>query len=110
MEAETKTQNEFWGKQKQMDSTAQAKKVEHSNKDVQRMAQNFKEELDSNMEDAYRQIGRKHAFVIAKSGYTVGITNTGWNNLDKYVMESTIYRTTLDYTDPQTGKESYNYL
>jgi len=70
------------------------------------MAQNFKEELDSNMEDAYRQIGRKHAFVIAKSGYTVGITNTGWNNLDKYVMESTIYRTTLDYTDPQTGKKA----
>ena len=38
--------------------------------------------------------------------YGVLVINNGWKNVDAYVVESTINRTTLDYTDPDTGKKA----
>jgi hypothetical protein len=103
-EAVSKTQEEFWNKQHQMNVKAEEKRSEQIFKDMQRQGQNFAEELEMNMEEAYRQIGAKR--IPPPATYPVNITTTGWKNLDYYVSESTINRTTLDYTDPVTGKKA----
>lgn len=66
---------------------------------------NYQEELEINMDEAYRQVGKKRTPIA--DNYTSGtITQTGWNNLDRYVIESTSNRTTLDYTDPENGRKA----
>jgi mono/diheme cytochrome c family protein len=66
---------------------------------------NYQEELEINMDEAYRQVGKKRTPV--SDNYASGtISQTGWNNLDRYVIESTFNRTTLDYTDPENGKKA----
>jgi hypothetical protein len=44
--------------------------------------------------------------IPAPAYFEASIQTTGWKNVDAYVVESTINRTTLDYTDPQTGKKA----
>jgi hypothetical protein len=84
-----------------------AKKNEQEMANYIRTSKTFNEELEMNMEDAYRQIGKKRQPALPPQGYaSADITQTGWNNLDRYVIESTINRTTLDYTDPESGKKA----
>lgn len=91
------------------------KKLEYSNEkhekqtleNIARSSKTFNEELDINMNEAYRQLGKERPKVIAAENYVSGdITQTGWNNVDRYVIESTVNRTTLDYTDPESGKKA----
>ncbi len=39
-------------------------------------------------------------------GLVPRITSTGWNNVDKAVIESLVSRSTMSYTDPLTGKKA----
>jgi hypothetical protein len=106
-EAITKTRNEFWNKQHEQDIEAIEKHTEHLEKENERIVENYKKELDINLTEAYRQLGKeKPAVVFTDATYAVEITSTGWNNVDKYVVESLNSRTTLDYTDPDTGKKA----
>jgi cytochrome c2 len=66
---------------------------------------NYQQELELNMDEAYRQVGKKRT-PISNNYASANITQTGWNNLDRYVIESTFNRTTLDYTDPENGKKA----
>lgn len=111
-DAIAKTQNEFWNKQAQLDNEAARKRNEHGIDSVNRIAQNFQEEFELNLKDAYRQLGYDTTIRRGnREAYRLEVTQTGWNNVDKYVYESTITRTTLNYTDPQTGKKAViNYL
>jgi hypothetical protein len=59
-----------------------------------------------NLDDAYRQLGYEKItnaeFNRARYGAT--IITVGWKNVDVAVMESTMNRETLNYTDPFSGK------
>lgn len=87
--------------------TAITRKNEQELANYIRTSKTFNEELEMNMEDAYRQIGKKHITAPPPQNYaSADISQTGWNNLDRYVIESTINRTTLNYTDPESGKKA----
>jgi hypothetical protein len=112
-EAMAKTQNEFWNKQSQLDNEADSKRSEHETDSNSRMNQNFSEEFTVNLKDAYRQLGYDTAIKPRMNTgiYSVLVTTTGWCNVDRYVYESTVNRSSLNYTDPGTGKKAViNYL
>jgi hypothetical protein len=67
---------------------------------------NFQKEFKINLVEAYRQLGINAVQPPANAYYGFSVTNTGWNNVDRYVFESTLNRTTLDYTDPHSGKKA----
>ncbi len=77
----------------------------HLNNESLRTSTVFYEELNLNMKEAYRQLGLPSS-APATNYLSAPITQTGWNNVDKYVSESTINRSTLDYTDPKSGKKA----
>ncbi len=86
---------------------ANDEKTKHNNFEEIRKSQTFSEELEINMDEAYRQLGKKRPKALPVDNYLSGsIAQTGWNNVDKYVIESTTNRTTLDYKDPETGKKA----
>ena len=81
--------------------------TKHFNAESIRQSKTFNEELEINMDEAYRQLGKKRPTAIPSTNYlSASVGQTGWNNVDKYVMESTANRTTLNYTDPETGKKA----
>jgi len=73
---------------------------------MKRAEANFEDELKLNFKDAYRQLGFDTFELKPPTGpvYSVQVTNSGWNNIDKAVFESTVNQATLNYTDPTTGK------
>ena len=80
----------------------------HAQQDNSRVAQNFSKELQMNLDSAYHQLGytRKPMNAINPGvGTLLVISSVGWNNLDRYVVESTINRSNLNYTEPSTGKK-----
>lgn len=81
------------------------KRYQHMQEQFKRSSSTYNEELELNMDEAYRQVGKKRT-PISDNYASANITQTGWNNLDRYVMESTFNRTTLDYTDPDNGKKA----
>ena len=92
-----------------LNNIADYKKREQSISDFTRQNKNFREELCINLTDAYRQIGKEHDCnenlqPPAKRYYNVYINSTGWKNLDAYVIDATINRQNMTYTDPATGK------
>jgi mono/diheme cytochrome c family protein len=105
-EAISKTRNDFWKKQRELDQETSKKQEEHLEKDNERIVENYKKELDINLTEAYRQLGKEKPTPIPTGTYGVSINTTGWNNVDKYVVESLNARSTLDYTDPDTGKKA----
>ena len=107
-EAIIKTQDDFWKKQRQLDEQANRKKFEHEIDSTNRVNQNIEEEFTINLKEAYRQLGYDTLIKPQRniSTYNVQVTTTGWNNVDRYVVESTVNRSTLDYTDTQTGKKA----
>lgn len=102
-QAVEKTEKEFWKKNEELREKFQQKSSRFSKKDLERVQANFAKELDINLTEAYRQIGKPR---IQQAVYGFNVQSTGWKNLDKYVIESTLTRTTLDYTDPETGKKA----
>jgi hypothetical protein len=77
--------------------------------DSKREQENFAREYDVNLTVAYRQLGKKRPVYSGGGGgnyYSASVTTTGWCNVDRYVLEATKNRTTLDYTDPETGKKA----
>ena len=109
MRAVAKTQAEFWKKQAVLDNLADKKQMEHQKDSVNRVAQNFIEELNVNVKEAYRQLGYDSSLTprfTYNNVYRAQVTTTGWYNVDKVVYESVRTRTTLDFTDSATGKKA----
>jgi hypothetical protein len=110
-EAAAKTENEYWRKQMLLEHKANVKKSTHSREDIKRESENLQKEYDINLTEACRQLGiKKPKPLTGNSVYGVPITTTGWKNLDAFVLESTINRTTLDYTDKNGKKAVIKYL
>ena len=83
--------------------------VQQNVNDIKRDQENFAREYDVNLTEAYRQLGLKRTKFTASPGqqyYGGQIVTTGWHNVDRYVYEATLNRTTLDYTDSTTGKKA----
>ncbi len=79
----------------------------------------YQRELEMNMENAFKQIGKERPtragmgwqtnarpISARKSNYTFTIRRTGWHNIDRLVSAATMQRTTLNYTDSKTGKKA----
>jgi len=112
------TQNKIRLREEAADVSAQQKRTAYNQQAEAGMRRVFEEELSVNLKSASRQLGRDLSTASAvqasanpytqapASRYAVVVTNTGWSNVDKYVQESTVNRTTIDYTDPQSGKKA----
>lgn len=93
--------------QRKKDSTYNVQQSELQDANSQQKLDNFNAEFAMNLKDAYRQLGLPvYPPAPASDYYGVDVINTGWHNVDKYVFESTVNRTTLDYTDSLTGKKA----
>jgi len=103
----TKTQNDYRRKQQQLDDAAARKRLEHRSDSINRLQANLQKEFMLNLKEAYRQLGYGPFTRIPNSNrYQVPVTATGWWNIDKFVYESTVNRTSLDYTDTSTGRKA----
>jgi mono/diheme cytochrome c family protein len=91
------------------DKEAWQRTIAHQSDQIARIESNFQQELELNLESAYSQLGKarpSNLLASADASYTILVTNTGWNNVDRYVMESTATRTTMNYMDEETGKKA----
>lgn len=93
--------------QRKQDSLYFAGQLEQQSSNAKQWSENFSKEFNINLTEAYRQLGiEKPVPPPANAYYAVDLNRTGWNNVDRYVFESTANRTTLDYTDPKNGKKA----
>ncbi len=104
--AAQKTYNDRIAKETKADKTHGDVIAKQSENDSKRDQANFQKEYDVNLTEAYKQLGLEKVNPPANAYYAFAIPATGWNNVDKYVLESTVTRTTLDYTDPNSGKKA----
>lgn len=107
MDAVAKTNRAFWEKQAQLDEVATNKQKTHTDDSLKRTKRLFREELKLNLKSAYQQLGYDTSITPRLPDtrvYKIEIVDTGWYNVDRYVYESTTTRTTLNYTDANTGK------
>lgn len=102
-----KTKAKFDKENKQLDEKAGKERIKHTQDEVKRKVDNYTEEFNLNLTEAYRQLGKpKPERLDAKAIYKLRLKTGGWKNVDAYVMESLDNRETLDYTDSQTGKKA----
>jgi len=102
-----KTKAKFDKENKQLDEKAGKERTKHTQDEVKRKEDNYTEEFNLNLTEAYRQLGKpKPDRLDAKDIYKLRLKTGGWKNVDAYVMESLDNRETLDYTDPTTGKKA----
>ncbi|BAV07279.1 hypothetical protein SAMN05421788_10297 [Filimonas lacunae] len=114
-------QQQFWARQEEQDKLVHMKKVDRANKRKVRAYNNPQEEMDVNFNSVYEQMGVQMSNVNVKNttvvykrkykqrypaAYTGRITQTGWHNIDRYVANSVINRTSFQYTDAYTGKKA----
>ncbi|MCH7534341.1 MAG: cytochrome c [Bacteroidetes bacterium] len=108
-EAIAETNRKFWEKQSRLDQSADKMEMGNQSSNALRITENYKKEFEMNMDEAYRQLGKKRPKPIPPSTYKVRITSLGWNNIDRYAGEATANRTTLDYTDRDGEKVLIEY-
>ncbi len=68
-----------------------------------REVQNFNQELEHNTESVYRQLGKKRPELGPSVGFTI-TGNATIYNIDRFVMERTVSRTSGEFFDKETGK------
>ncbi len=102
-------------KEAKEDKAYNSSKAQQTADDEKRNADNLNKELDINLTEACKQLGippmknsssKSYSGSIPNDYYSVPIINPGWCNIDRCVDESTRSRTTIDYTDLQTGKKA----
>jgi ribosomal protein S18 len=109
-EAITKTRNEFWKKQRELDQEATEKNGQHTIQDYKRISDNYAVELETNLKEAFRQLGVTPT-IPPPATYGVTITSVGWKNIDRFniiqaVATSVLTRTNLNFIDSATGKKA----
>jgi len=122
--AALKTMEELYQKEHILDEKAWQERSVHDIKEMDRVNKLFFEEVQTNLESAYGQLGKPYnrpttfnsvtSFhyeslywgIPAPCYYSVPIMTTGWKNVDAYTYEATAKRQTLDYVDPTSGKKA----
>ena len=109
-EAIEKTNRDYKKKNQALRNKVIGKINEQSTKEALNAMENFNKEFKINLKEAYKQLGKPFADVpINTAYYATVIVSSGWKNVDAYVMESTIKRTTLNYTDTNGKKAVIKY-
>lgn len=114
-DAAAKTSAEFWEKESRLDDQAANRTAAHGDDSIERLTRNFSQELQINLQAACGQLGYDYNIyrrpwtgkaISASAVYPVTVTNTGWCNIDRYAIEQTYARQTIDYTDQSTGRRT----
>lgn len=109
-EAITRTEKEYWDKQAALDRVANERTAAHEADSVARVTKNFEDELKLNVATVCRQLGydpKAFERPPAKAVYSVTLRVTGWCNIDRAVYQSTADRTSMQWTDDQTGRTAH---
>jgi len=104
-EAARKTQEEFYRKEAQADQQAGDRMVDRLMKDSQQDGQRFSYEFTANLRSVYDQLG--YPWTPApppRAAFVVPVRAPGWWNVDKAVLAASTSRTSMSYTDDQSGK------
>ena len=100
--------NAFWAAQKEKDKKAVKAIIRYSKKETKRFVKNFKKEFQDNLDTVYKQLGYKKGPRVT---YNARVTSTGWNNIDKKVLQATTSRSSMTITkNGKTAKLSYSEL
>ena len=100
--------NAFWAAQKEKDKKAVKAIKRYSKKEAKRLVDNFKKEFQDNLDTVYKQLGYKKG---PSAMYNARVTSTGWNNIDKKVLQATTSRSSMTITkNGKTAKLSYSEL
>ncbi len=102
-EAIRKTQEKFWNEQWKKDVKSDAKRADHAMAESVREGALFQKELAANLDTVYKQLGYTRV-AMPTAAWVVPVTNTGWWNVDKAVLQATTTRSSMSYTDDKTGK------
>ncbi len=104
-EVARKTQEEFYRKEAQADQQAFKRQVDRQMKDSQQDSERFNKEFNSNLRSVYDQLGYPMPPPVPpRAAFAVPVTNAGWWNVDKAVWAATTSRSSMSYTDDQSGK------
>ncbi len=106
LEAAKLAMQKLYDDERRKSEMANEKRVKHGEGEGMRETKKFSEEFRLNLKEAYRQLGKPEPKIVTNIYYSVTIVNMGWKNVDAYVAEATIARTTLNYTDPETGNKA----
>lgn len=104
-EAARKTQEAFYRKEAEADQQAHKRQVDRQMKDSQQDGERFVKEFSANLRSVYEQLG----YPVPppnppRAAFVVPVSNPGWWNVDKAVLAATTSRTSMSYTDDQSGK------
>jgi hypothetical protein len=107
-EAALATLRKMYAAENQETERSSERQRTHGQTEQTREQKILNEEINANLKEAYRQLGKP--FVPSRppapAYYGASVTTMGWKNVDAYVVESAVSRTTLDYTEPQTGNKA----
>jgi hypothetical protein len=108
-EAAKKTLEKFYSENSKAEKKFSELDEAHQEEALKTESDNFERELDINLKEAYRQLGKPWPTPRpAPAYYSVRVVDMGWKNVDVYteVFASTKERKTLDFTDQQSGKKA----
>lgn len=89
-------------KQREWDQKFQAAQTQDVIRKGIRESQNLNEEFEFNLDDVYKQLGKKRP----KVGFTMS-RGSAVKNIDRYLMDATIARQSTTITDPETKKTAH---
>jgi hypothetical protein len=99
------TERAYWDKQAALDDKASRKASQHEEDDFKRRNENLTEELKLNLKKVYQQLGYDTIIGLPpRDVYKVQLIATGWYNIDKYVVEATVDRRSVQIEDSHSGK------
>ncbi len=111
--AVTEARMKIYEQESLKDMKAFEERMKHNNKEWERINSLYQDEANLNLKEAFRQLGRPlgngttfENFFVEDNYYSIVIAGTGWKNVDAYVTEATVNRSTLNYTDTETGKKA----
>jgi hypothetical protein len=93
-------------REKVFDSELAQSRMKETDRAILRKVQASNEEYELNLNNVYKQLGKEKSSIRQITNKTIGVTiiNSGVYNIDKYVMDATVSRTSTVITDPETGK------
>lgn len=110
-EAVKKTMYKLYKDEFNKGEEAKLREYENNSQMVARVKNLYSEELKTNLNEAYRQLGKKEP--VGGNGISSGnnmligsISTTGWKNVDQYVTQATTQRASFKYTDTVSGKSA----
>ncbi len=107
-QAAVKAMKDLYSKERIKDARALDELLKQDAAENNRRLTIFEEELKANMSEAYRQLGKTGETPAPVNRNYLGITinSTGWKNVDVFARESATTRTSMDYTDTETGRKA----